>query len=81
MRVKVASRVSSLGLPVFRRVPQPARSGTDWGASSVRAIPTAVCAVRFETRSYPNSLAATHRGFTFYLADPISSIETRSYPN
>jgi hypothetical protein len=28
----------------------------------------------FETRSFPNSLAATHRGFTFYLADPISSI-------
>jgi hypothetical protein len=28
----------------------------------------------FETRSFPNSLAATHRGFTFYLADPVSSI-------
>jgi len=28
----------------------------------------------FETRSFPNSLAATLRGFTFYLADPISSI-------
>jgi hypothetical protein len=30
----------------------------------------------FETRSFPNSLAATHRGFTFYLADPISSVLT-----
>ncbi len=28
----------------------------------------------FETRSFPNSLAATLRGFTFYLAVPISSI-------
>jgi len=28
----------------------------------------------FETRSFPDSLAATHRGFTFYVADPISSI-------
>jgi hypothetical protein len=25
---------------------------------------------RFETRSFPNSLAATLHGFTFYLADP-----------
>jgi hypothetical protein len=25
---------------------------------------------RVETRSFPNSLAATLRGFTFYLADP-----------
>ncbi len=28
----------------------------------------------FETRSFPNSLAATLRGFAFYLALPISSI-------
>ena len=28
----------------------------------------------FETRSFPNSLAATLRGFTFYLADPVSSV-------
>ena len=27
----------------------------------------------FETRSFPNSLAATLRGFAFYLALPISS--------
>src|SRR5262249_44116876 len=27
-----------------------------------------------ETRSFPNSLAATRRGFTFYVADPIGSI-------
>jgi hypothetical protein len=26
-----------------------------------------------ETRSPPSSLAATHRGFTFFVADPISS--------
>jgi hypothetical protein len=36
---------------------------------------------RVETYSLPNSLAATHPGFTFYVADPISSIETRSFPN
>src|SRR5437867_6632841 len=29
-----------------------------------------------ETRSSPDSLAAAHRGFTFYVADPISSIAT-----
>ena len=28
----------------------------------------------FETRSSPHSLAATLCGFTFYLADPVSSI-------
>src|SRR5438046_9734105 len=28
----------------------------------------------FETRSFPRSLAATHRGFSFCLANPISSI-------
>jgi hypothetical protein len=27
-----------------------------------------------------HSLAATHRGFTFHVADPLSSIETRSLP-
>jgi hypothetical protein len=27
-----------------------------------------------ETRSLPSSLAATHRGFTFYVAAPTSSI-------
>ena len=29
---------------------------------------------RFETRSFPGSLAATRRGFAFYLADPIGSV-------
>jgi uncharacterized membrane protein YidH (DUF202 family) len=29
---------------------------------------------RIETRSFPSSLATTHRGFTFYVADPVSSI-------
>ena len=33
-----------------------------------------------ETRSLPRSLAATRRGFTFYVGNPISSIETRSLP-
>src|SRR5947199_5683765 len=33
-----------------------------------------------ETRSLPRSLAATRRGFTFYVRNPISSIETRSLP-
>jgi hypothetical protein len=28
----------------------------------------------FETRSLPRSLAATRRGFTFYVAGPLSSI-------
>jgi hypothetical protein len=27
-----------------------------------------------ETRSLPRLLAATRRGFTFYVADPISSV-------
>jgi hypothetical protein len=35
---------------------------------------------RFETRSLPSSLVATPRDFAFYVADPISSIETRSFP-
>jgi hypothetical protein len=29
---------------------------------------------RFETHSFPSSLAATLRGFTLYLADPVGSI-------
>jgi hypothetical protein len=33
-----------------------------------------------ETRSLPGSLAATYRGFAFYVAHPIRSIETRSLP-
>jgi hypothetical protein len=28
----------------------------------------------FETRLLPRSLAATRRGFAFYVADPLSSI-------
>jgi len=36
---------------------------------------------QIETRSAPALLGATHRAFTFYLADPISSIETRLFPN
>src|SRR6266513_5638477 len=32
------------------------------------------CVHRFETRSFPNSLAAYSRGFAFYVADPFSSI-------
>jgi hypothetical protein len=35
----------------------------------------------FEIRSLSRSLAATWRGFTFYVADPISSIETQSPPS
>ena len=34
-----------------------------------------------ETRSAPTLLGATHRAFTFYLGNPISSIETRSLPS
>jgi hypothetical protein len=34
--------------------------------------------VEFETRSLPNLLVATPRDFTFYVADPISSIRARS---
>src|SRR5262245_25727158 len=37
-------------------------------------LPTLFSDRGFETRVFPNSLAATHRGFTFYVADPISSI-------
>jgi hypothetical protein len=32
-------------------------------------------AARIETRSFPKSLAATRRRFTFYLDDPITSID------
>ena len=40
----------------------------------------ASCGSSIETRSGPISLAATHRGFTLYIAAPTSSIETRSLP-
>ena len=33
-----------------------------------------MCSRPFETRSLPSSLAATHRGFAFYVAFPKSSI-------
>jgi hypothetical protein len=33
-----------------------------------------------KTRSAPALLGATHRAFTFYLENPIFSIETRSAP-
>ena len=33
-----------------------------------------------ETRSHPRLLAAARRGFTFYVADPISSIRARLRP-
>ena len=33
-----------------------------------------------EAGPVPSSLAATHHGFTFYVAHPIRSIETRSLP-
>ena len=33
-----------------------------------------------ETRLLPSSLAATHRGFAFYVAFPKGSIVTRSLP-
>src|SRR5262245_64217763 len=32
-----------------------------------------------ETRSFPNSLVATPRDLTFYVADPISSIRARYF--
>ena len=35
----------------------------------------------FETRLPPSSLAATHRGFAFYVACPTRSIETRLLPS
>jgi len=34
----------------------------------------------FETRSLPSLLAATHRGFTFYVAFPKSSIRALGLP-
>jgi len=34
----------------------------------------------FETRSLPSSLATTHRGFTFYVAFPKSSIRPLGLP-
>jgi hypothetical protein len=35
--------------------------------------------VEFETRSLPNLLVAYPRDFTFYVADPLSSIRARSF--
>ncbi|PYK07020.1 MAG: hypothetical protein DME67_01535 [Verrucomicrobia bacterium] len=34
----------------------------------------------FETRSLPSSLAATHRGFAFYVAFPKSSVRPLGLP-
>src|SRR5262249_6615773 len=39
-----------------------------------------MCSRPFETRSLPSSLAATHRGFAFYVADPVSSIRPLGLP-
>src|SRR4051812_12266517 len=39
-----------------------------------------MCSRPFETRSLPSSLAATHRGFTFYVAFPKRSIRPRGLP-
>jgi antitoxin HicB len=37
-----------------------------------------MCSRQFETRSLPRSLAATHRGFAFYVANPFSSFADRT---
>jgi len=39
-----------------------------------------MCSRPFETRSLPSSLAATHRGFAFYVAFPRSSIRPLGFP-
>ena len=39
-----------------------------------------MCSRSFETRSFPSSLAATHRGFAFYVAFPKSSIRPLGLP-
>ena len=39
-----------------------------------------MCSRPFETRSLPGSLAATHRGFAFYVAFPKSSIRPVGLP-
>ena len=39
-----------------------------------------MCSGSFETRSLPSLLAATHRGFTFYVAFPKSSIRALGLP-
>ncbi len=44
------------------------RTGVREGPSVSRKAGNEVAAI--ETRSLPSSLAAAHRGFTFYLADP-----------
>ena len=44
----------------------------------LRQLPSCVASTRaIETRSVPTSLAATHRGFAFYVASPESSIPDR----
>jgi hypothetical protein len=47
------------------------RSGIFVGKSSLKDVELIR---RFETPSVPTSLAATHRGFAFYVADPTRSI-------
>ena len=37
--------------------------------------------LNIETRSLPTLTRSYPRRFTFYVADPVSSIETRSLPN
>jgi hypothetical protein len=39
-----------------------------------------MCSRPFETRSLPSSLAATHRGFAFYVAFPKSFIRRLGLP-
>jgi hypothetical protein len=37
--------------------------------------PRRILVAAIETRSLPSSLAAAHRGFTFYLADPSGPVD------
>jgi hypothetical protein len=39
-----------------------------------------MCARPFETRSLPSSLAATHRGFAFYVDDRVTSFDISALP-
>ena len=54
-------------------------TGTRFAADTPK--PLTIRSHSFETRLLPSALAATHRGFAFYVALPKSSIETCLLPS
>ena len=58
-----------------RALPSSPPSRTRWDNQT--PMNTSAVRARFETRSLPNLLVAALGDFTFYVADPISSILSR----